>query len=133
MKSIVRRIAIYTFTLFILPMIIPGVSISGGILTLIVGGVGLSLMFLILKPILNLISFPVNAATLGLFSILTNALIIYLLTIFINGISINPFTYSSINFSGFVTPNIHFNQFFAYIYSAIAVSIVESLLSWLME
>lgn len=133
MKSIVRRIAIYTFVLFFLPLIIPGIHISGGFLTLIIGGIGLSLMFLILKPILNLISFPVNAATLGLFSILTNALIIYLLTIFVTGISINPFTYNSSNFFGFITPNVHFNQFFAYVLTAVITSILQSLLSWLME
>lgn len=133
MKSIVRRIAIYTFTLSILPIIIPGVSIDGGFMTLLGGGIALSLMFLILKPILNLISFPVNAITLGLFSIFTNALIIYLLTIFVTGILVNPFTYRSSNIFGFITPNIFFNQFFAYVITAFITSIIVSCLSWLME
>jgi putative membrane protein len=132
-KKIFRRIAIYTFTLFVLPGIIPGVTISGGILTLIIGGIGLALLFLILKPILNLISLPVNFLTLGLFSIFTNALIIYLLTIFVTGITIHPFTYSSFSISGFTTPDIHFNLFFAYVFTAFVISLIESALSWLMN
>lgn len=133
MKKIFRRIAIYTFTIFLLPYIIPGVSIEGGLLTLFIGGVGLALMFMILKPILNLISFPVNFLTLGLSSILTNALIIYILTVFITGISINSFSYPRIHYMGFVTPTIVFNLFFAYVFTAIVISTIESGLTWLME
>lgn len=133
MKTIVRRVAIYTFTLFMLPIVVPGVNIEGGFLTLIIGGIGLALMFLILKPILNIISFPVNLVTLGLFSMVTNALILYLLTIFISGIVISPFVYESISYQGFTTPQISFNLFFAYIFAAFVISLLESALSWLMS
>ncbi len=39
----------------------------------------LAILFLVLKPILNIISFPVNLVTLGMFNIFINALLIYLL------------------------------------------------------
>ena len=111
MKTIVRSVVIYIFALFLLPKLVPGVQITGGLSTLIIGGVGLALMFLVLKPILNVISFPVNLVTLGLFSMLTNALILYLLTIFITGVLIAPFKYPSISYIGFTTPQIYFNLF----------------------
>lgn len=133
MKTIVRRVALYSFILFLLPQIVPGVHITGGFLTLIIGGIGLALMFMILKPILNIISFPINLATLGLFSMFTNALILYLLTIFITGVSLSPFSYDPINYLGFTTPQISFNLFFAYVYAALIVSLIESFLSWLMN
>lgn len=133
MKTILRRIAIYTFVLFLLPILIPGVEISGGVETLFVGGAALALMFLVLKPILNIVSFPINLLTLGLFSIVTNALILYLMTVFIGGVVVSPFSYPSINQFGFVSPQIHFNIYFAYIFTAFVVSLIESVLTWLME
>ncbi|MBU4098766.1 phage holin family protein, partial [Patescibacteria group bacterium] len=71
MKAITRAAVIYSLTLYFLPMLIPGLKITGGFLTFLMGGIALALMFLILKPILNIISFPINLVTLGLFSILT--------------------------------------------------------------
>lgn len=133
MKTILRRIAIYTFTLFLLPSLIPGVKITGGLETLFIGGAALALMFLVLKPILNIISFPVNLITLGLFSIVTNAFILYLMTRFVEGVIISPFGYPSMQFFGFSTPAVGFNIYFAYIFTAFIISVIESSLSWLMD
>lgn len=133
MKTIIRRVTIYTFVLFLLPKIIPGVHINGGLFTLIASGFGLALMFLILKPILSIISLPVNLVTLGLFSILTNALILYLLTILVTGVSISPFSYQPVSYMGFTIPEISFNLFFAYVFTAVVISIIESALSWIMK
>lgn len=133
MKTIIRRIAIYTFTLFLLPSLIPGVVISGGLETLFVGGAALALMFLVLKPILSIISFPVNMLTLGLFSVVTNAFILYLMTRFVEGVKISEFSYNSFSFMGFTTPGVDFNIYFAYIFTAFVISIIESSLSWLMD
>ncbi len=133
MKTILRRIAIYTFVLFLLPILIPGVEINGGLETLFVGGSALALMFLVLKPLLNIISFPINLITLGLFSVITNALILYLMTVFVGGVVISPFSYPSVNQFGFVTPQISFNIYFSYIFTAFVISVIESALTWLME
>ena len=133
MKTIIRRIAIYTFALFLLPIIVPGVQIFGGLPTLIIGGIGLAIMFMVLKPILNIISFPINLITLGLFSMITNALILYFLTILITGVIVAPFAYQPVNYFGFGIPQISFNLFFAYVFAALIISLIESFLSWLMR
>lgn len=133
MKTILRRIAIYTLTLFLLPTLIPGVGITGGLETLFIGGAALALMFLVLKPVLSIISFPINLITLGLFSIITNAFILYLMTRFVEGVKISPFEFSSLSFAGFTTPAIEFNIYMAYIFTAVVISIIESALSWLMD
>lgn len=133
MKTIIRNIAIYTLSLFILPFLIPGVKTAGGILTLFFGGTALALMFLIIKPILNFITLPVNILTLGLFSILTNALILYVLTVFIVDISILPFSYQRTEVSGFIIPALSFNTFFSYIYTSFVLSCIDSFFSWLVK
>jgi uncharacterized membrane protein YvlD (DUF360 family) len=71
--------------------------------------------------------------TLGLFSFVVNAFILYILTIIISGISITAFEYSGINFLGFVIPRIYFNLFFTYIYTAFVLSFIDSFFSWLMS
>lgn len=91
------------------------------------------LMFLILKPILNIISFPVNLITLGLFSMFTNALILYLLVFFIIGISISPFSYPSFELLGFDVPKISFSLIFTYIYTAFVLSFIDYFFSWLVK
>jgi putative membrane protein len=133
MKTLFRRIFVYTFGLFLMQLLIPGVSISGGIWMIVLGGVVLGLMFLILKPVLNLLTFPINAMTLGLTSIFTSALILYLLTVFVGAISIEAFSYPRTEIMGVIIPKLTFNTFFAYIYSAFVLSFIDSLLSWLMN
>lgn len=133
MKTIIRAVAIYTLSLFLLPYLIPGIKIEGGFLTLIIGGASLAFLFLTIKPILNIITLPVNMLTLGIFSIFTNALILYILTIFVIDISILPFTYPKTEILGFVIPRLEFNTFFAYIYTSFVLSCIDSFFSWLVK
>lgn len=133
MKTIIRSVAIYTLSLFLMPYLIPGVKIDGGFLTLLIGGSALALLFLTLKPILNIITLPVNMLTLGIFSIFTNALILYILTIFVIDISILPFTYPRTEILGFIIPKLDFNTFFAYIYTSFVLSCIDSFFSWLVK
>lgn len=133
MKTILRNISIYTLILFLLPQLIPGVSVSGGIWTLVTGGVMLAVLFLVLKPILNIISFPVNMVTLGLFNIFINALLIYLLTVFVTDITISAFTYQKMSVWGFVTPVFGFNTFFAYIYTSFVLTVINGCIRWLIN
>lgn len=133
MKTILRKIAIYTFTLYIIQFLIPGVKIASGLETIFVGGAALALMYLVIKPILSIISFPINLITLGLFSLIINGLILYILTLFIEGIQINAFMYESFKFAGFITPEINFNVLTSYIFTAFVISLIESFLSWLMN
>lgn len=133
MKTILRNIAIYGFTLFLLPQIIPGFYVNGAFWTFLTGGIVLSMLFLILKPILSIISFPVNMISLGIFNVFINALLLYLLTVFVTEISVTAFTLTKVNFLGFIIPEVSFNTFFAYVYSAFILTIIVGGIKWLMK
>jgi len=133
MKSLLRNTLINSLSLFILAQVVPGLSIHGGLLNFIIGGFALSLLFLIVKPILNLISLPLNLVTMGLFSFLINAIIFYLLTVFVTSISITSFTFPGFSFSGFIIPKMFFNTFFAFIIIAFLQSFIVTFLSWLIK
>jgi hypothetical protein len=49
-KSILRNITFYSFALFLVSQVLTGVKVSGGFWTYILGGVVLTLLFLIVKP-----------------------------------------------------------------------------------
>lgn len=133
MRSLLRNTGVNAFSLFILSQFLEGVRITGGISTFILGGFVLCLMTKILRPLLELVALPLNIVTFGTFSFLINAIILYLLTIFIPQISIIPFVFKGITFLGFVIPQVSFNSFFAFVVSAFALSIITGLIQWLIK
>lgn len=133
MKSVLRSIVYYSVALFLVAKVLDGVSIDGGLITYIIGGLALSLLFLVIKPILNIVTLPLNIITLGLFSFLINAVILYLLTIFVPDISITAFNFKGFSFMGFIVPQLSINTFFAFIVTSFLLSFIVGLLKWLIK
>lgn len=133
MKTLIRNIAFYTLSLFILPFLLSGVKVVGGFPTLLLGGFILTLLFMFIRPILTILSFPLNLATLGLFSFFINVIILYLLTLFVPNIMIQAFQFTGISFAGFIIPSMSINVFFAYFLSATIVFLTVSILTWITK
>ncbi len=132
MKSLFRGILINSIALYLLPRLVPGVTIADST-TFIFGSIILTLLTIFLKPLLNIVSFPFSLLTFGLFSIVINAVILYLLTIFVSGINIMAFVYPGVEFLGFVIPKISFSTVFAFFAASIVLSAIISALRWLLE
>lgn len=81
MKKFIAQLLIGIVSLVIAAAFIPNVSISGNWLgkteTFIVAGIVLGLINYFLKPIIELIAFPLRILTFGLFSVIINMLIIW--------------------------------------------------------
>ncbi len=133
MKSIFRNIVFYSVALFLTAQVITGLKISGDFTTYIIGGVVLGALFLIVKPILSILTLPLNIVTLGLFSFVINAIILYLLTILVPSISVNAFTFEGINYGGFTIPKFYLNSFFAFVVASIVISFIVGLLKWIIK
>ena len=133
MKGLIRNTVINSISLAVLDLVIPGVTIHGGLKTYILSGFILSLLLKIIKPILNILSLPLNMVTLGLFSFFTNSIILYLLTVIETDISIKAFTFNGYTVAGFVVPVMHFNTFFAFILTAAILSVIISFFDWLLQ
>lgn len=71
----------------ILSYILPNVSVDS-YLTAVIVAVALSLLNLIVKPILVILTLPVTIITLGLFLLVINAVIILLADYFIDGFQV---------------------------------------------
>ena len=133
MRTVIRSIVFYSFSLFALTQTLSGVKITGGLETYLLGGVALSLMFLLIKPILNILTLPLNIVTLGTFSFFTNVIILYLLTIFVPKIKVSSFIFQGISYSGFAIPRTDVNQLLAFIVSGLALSAIITFLTWLIK
>ncbi len=132
-KPLLRNTAIYALSLYLLPAFISGVDIVGGVLTLFIAGIALSLLFIFVKPIFSVLTFPFNIMSMGIFSIITNALILYLLTVFVPNVSINAYKFSGVSLAGFSIEPIQINTIFAFIFAALALSAISGTIRWLMK
>jgi len=133
MKSFFRNVLFNSFSIFLLSQLLPGVKVIGGLPTFFVGGIALTLLLVLLRPVLNILTLPLNLVTLGMFSFLTNVIIFYLLTVFVTGISITSFTFPGASYAGFVIPSIYLNTLFAFILVSFLQSVIVSFLSWLIK
>jgi len=133
MKSFFRSIVIDASALAFLPHLFAGFQINGGIGSYLLAGLVLSLMAMTIKPILNLLTLPLNMITLGTFSFITNAIIFYILTVLVPQVTIVPFLFPGLTFAGFVIPKIFFGTFLAYVICAFTFSVIITAIKWLIE
>src|ERR1700704_4998479 len=131
MLGIIRSILFYSVGLFLLSLCLPGLHIRGGIEMYILGGVALTVMNILIKPLLHIISLPVTIITLGLFSFIINAGILFLLTKFIPQISIRAFTLPSYAYKMVHTPQIALSLPLSFLFISFMLSFLVTILQWI--
>lgn len=91
MKLIIR-IVLVAATVFALPYIIAGITVTGWQAALIVS-VALAIVNLLIKPIISLVLMPLNILTLGLLGLFVNGAILYFMPAFpfVTGFAIATF------------------------------------------
>ena len=77
MVSFIIRILGNVLALYLAVLLVPGFIINGSIQEYALAGVVLALLNLIVRPILKAITFPLILLTLGLFTLVINALILW--------------------------------------------------------
>ena len=78
MLSFLLRILGNALAIYAAVWFVPGFSFTGGIKEYAIAGVVLGLLNIVLRPVLKLISMPFIILTLGLFTIVINALLLWL-------------------------------------------------------
>lgn len=103
-----NSIALYAASLFV-----AGFIFSGGIKEYAIAGIVLGLLNMIVKPIVKLISFPLIILTLGLFTIVINALLLWLV--------------------GYIFEFIAINDMMSLVWATIVISLVNMIISGLTK
>ncbi len=84
----ILKLLISTVSVIVAAYILPSVHIASYSIALIVAIV-LGLLNMLLKPILVLLTLPINILSLGLFTFIINALLVLLASSLINGFSVD--------------------------------------------
>lgn len=93
--KIILKLLLTGVAVFILAYILPGVYLDGYTSALIVAVV-LSLLRLIVKPVLILVTLPITVFTLGIFLLFINAFIILMADYFVAGFGVKNIWYAII-------------------------------------
>jgi putative membrane protein len=80
---------VLTIAILIAAYLVPGVHVT--LIGALVLAVVLGLINVFVKPVIGLLTLPINIVTLGIFSLFLNALIILLLAYFVPGFGVSGF------------------------------------------
>ncbi len=117
MKLIIR-IVINALAILITSFLLSGLTFSGSLISLIVVGVVFGLINAVIRPIVKLLTLPINVLTLGLFTLVINTFML-ILTVWLS---------SSLTLEGGF-----FKSFITAFIGAIIISIISTILSWFMS
>lgn len=131
MKYIIKSTIINSVSIYGLGLIFPGIKYQN-LKTLVLASALYCLLTIFVKPLLKILTFPINLITFGFFSSLINVFLIYLVTRFVPGFSVVPFTIGGPKFFIGSFPEIHLSLFWAYFTVSTALGFATSLVWWLV-
>ena len=88
---ILLRWFITTLAIFALPYFVAGITVKG-ILTAVIVAACLIFINMIIKPVITILTLPLNILTLGLFSFVLNGLFFWFVAHLITGFTVEGFT-----------------------------------------
>lgn len=108
--GIFAKTGVYTLLFLAIARILPGNFYLDSVMTAVIASFILVLLNMTIKPVLHILAFPITFLTLGLFSIVINALMLELT-------------------SSFLSANFHFSSFGSAMMVAILLSIANSIIN----
>ncbi len=95
MATLIVKLLINALAIFLVGSFLPGIHVSTYMTALIVALV-LGLLNMLVRPILFLVTLPINILTLGLFTFVLNGLMFWLVSLFIKDFVIDGFWWAVI-------------------------------------
>jgi putative membrane protein len=87
---VIVRWLINALALYLTALLLPGITLRGAVPTLIAAAV-LGIVNALIRPVLLLLTLPINLVTLGLFTFVINALMLMLTSAVVPGFAIRGF------------------------------------------
>lgn len=88
--SLLLRWIISAGAIFLVPYIVPGVTVKD-FWTALVVAIVIGLINVLIKPVLLILTLPVNIMTLGLFTLVINAVLFWFASTIVKGFEVNGF------------------------------------------
>lgn len=131
MKTLLRYFLINLASLYAATRIIPGLSYTGGIKSLVIGALAFMLINFIMVPLLKILFLPLNLLTVGLFSWLINVLALYALTTIVSDFQLLPYNFPGFYTSGFNIPAMELTPFWVAVIASMVIGVITHFLQWL--
>jgi putative membrane protein len=84
------KLLVSTASILVAAYIIPGVSVSN-VLTAVIVAIVLGVLNTFIRPVLLLLTLPINIVSLGLFTFIVNAFLVYLVSAIVPGFDLASF------------------------------------------
>lgn len=133
MKTILRYFIINYVAIWGTTQILPGLSYSGGIKTLVVGALAFMVINYVLVPLLKILLLPLNLLTLGVFAWVTNVLALYALTTIVPQFKLIPYHFPGGQFGGFAIASIDLSPLWVAVLASFLIGFIAHFLHWLMH
>lgn len=111
MKPFLIRLATYALALYVTSTLIEGIYFDT-VASLILAAMVLSIINAILRPVLLVLTLPINLMTLGLFTFVVNGLMLKI--------------------TGFLVPGMDVGGFWIATFGALILTILSSIINWLI-
>lgn len=131
MKTVLRYFLINLVSLWITTRIISGLTYTGGVRSLFIGGLAFMVINLLLVPLLKILFLPLNLLTLGLFAWITNVLALFALTTVVSDFKLLPYNFPGYSFSGFQIPPYDLSPFLVAVAASFMIGLITHFLQWL--
>jgi len=126
----IRSIVIYAISLYLVSLVLSGLKIEKQTANYLIGGVLLVIGQSILKPILGIVSLPLNLLSFGLFSSFINVIILWGITFIFPKIKISAFQFQGATLLGIHIPSFYASLFLSYVIISATIYIVSALIRW---
>lgn len=133
MKKILRYTLLFSFALPLVNLIWQNLFFSNIPWTIIKIGLVLSVFEIVLKPIIKIITLPINILTLGLFRIVINTLGLYLAIFLFSDFQITNISNISLKLFGYISSPLSFNGFWCYFITSFTISLFLSLFNFILR
>ena len=133
MKSLIRTLILNIAVVFFAAWILPGLSYSGNLQILIMAAAALGLVNMVVRPLVKLVTLPINLLTLGIFSWMINVLMLYLVTRLIPCFEVSAFHFGGFSYQNFNLSAMEVGLFSSYVASSFVIGLLTSVLGWLFN
>ncbi len=90
-------------------------------------------VYLFVRPLIKVLSLPLNFITFGLFSLLVNVAILYLISMIVPGFEIVAFQFEGCEFLGVSVPAFYLNTFLSTLVASAVLSVSTSVFLWIFS
>lgn len=133
MKKIILYFLTTGVSLAVTAYVVPGINISGSFQGLAIVTVVFTVVMVVVKPILKMLSLPIEIATLGLFTIVINTFLFLLIDFLLVPITITDFWFPGLAYGPLIIAPVRIPALVTALLGSMLISSISAVLVWLTD